>query len=369
MSKTIILSIITCWLSMCQLMAQNSENYRILVGTYTGKTSEGIYYVSINKRTLESKIISHSDKIDNPSFLDISKDKKYIYSVCETDGGSVQALNFDENTGKFGHLNMVNSGGAHPCHITLDKTGKWAFAANYTGGSLSVIPVKTDGTIGDPVQIIQHTGNGPDKERQEKAHVHSVNISPDNKNLFVADLGIDEVVNYTFDSKNGKLKETQRVKLSPGSGPRHIAFHPTLPFAYVIQEITGKVSLLSLKNGKLNFIEEVSTLPKNYVGNNACADIHISPDGRFLYGSNRFYDTIVSFSINPKTGKLMQLKQTPVEGKVPRNFGITPDGKYILVANQNTDNITIFQRNAETGTLRFTGKEVKISMPVCIKFL
>ncbi len=368
MKKSFGIFILTLFCSG-QLLAQKSTAYKILVGTYTKKTSEGVYYVSIDKKTLSSTIVSHSDKIDNPSFLEISKDKKHIYTVCETDGGSVQALNFSQVTGKFKHSNIVNSGGAHPCHIALDKTGKWVFTGNYTGGSLGVLPVKTDGKLGEPTQIIQHYGTGPNKDRQEKPHVHSVNISPDNKNLFVADLGIDEVVNYAFDAKTGKLKEAQRIKLTAGSGPRHFTFHPSLPYAYVIQELTGKVTLFSYKNGILKTLEEVSTLPVGSTENNACAVIHISPDGMFLYGSNRFYDTIVTFAINPKTGKLKQLSQTPVGGKVPRNFAISPDGKYVFVANQNTDNIVIFERNISTGLLKNTGKEINISMPVCIKFL
>lgn len=368
MKKVLNLIVLTL-LIMGQAFAQKSNTYKILVGTYTQKTSEGVYYVTIDKNSLKSTIVSHSDKIDNPSFLDISKDKKHIYTVCETDGGSVQALKFDQFTGGFSHSNIVNSGGAHPCHIALDKTGKWIFTGNYTGGSLGVLPLKPDGTVGEPTQIIQHYGTGPNKDRQEKPHVHSVNISPDNKNLFVADLGIDEVVNYAFNAKIGKLKEVQKIKLTAGSGPRHFTFHPNLPYAYVIQELTGKVTLFSYKNGLIKTIEEVSTLPEGSTENNACADIHISPDGKFLYGSNRFYDTIVTFSIDPKTGKLNQLSQTPVGGKVPRNFGISPDGKYVFVANQNTDNIVIFERNAATGLLKNTGKEINISMPVCIKFL
>ncbi|MCP9753948.1 lactonase family protein [Lacihabitans sp. CCS-44] len=368
MKKALNLIVLTL-LIMGQSFAQKSNTYKILVGTYTQKTSEGVYYVTIDKNSLKSTIVSHSDKIDNPSFLDVSKDKKHIYAVCETDGGSVQALKFNQATGEFKHSNIVNSGGAHPCHIALDKTGKWIFTGNYTGGSLGVLPVMPNGTVGEPIQTIQHTGKGPNKDRQEKPHVHSVNISPDNKNLFVADLGIDEVVNYAFDAKMGRLKEVQRIKLTAGSGPRHFAFHPSLPYAYVIQELTGKVTLFSYKNGLLKTVEEVSTLPTDFTGNNSCADIHISPDGKFLYGSNRFYDTIVTFSVDPKTGKLSQLSQTPVGGKVPRNFGISPDGKYVFVANQNTDNIVIFERNAATGLLKNTGKEINISMPVCIKFL
>jgi 6-phosphogluconolactonase len=367
--KTALPIIALALFGFSQVQGQKGDAYKILVGTYTKKTAEGVYYVSIDKTSLKSALISHSDIIDNPSFLDVSNDQKHIYTVCETDGGSVQVLNFNKTTGQFKHANIVKSGGAHPCHIALDKTGKWVFTGNYTGGSVGVLPVMPDGTVGEATQTIQHFGSGPNPDRQEKPHVHSVNVSPDNKNLFVADLGTDEVVNYAFDAKIGKLKESQRIKLTAGSGPRHFTFHPTLPFAYVIQELTGKVTLFSYTNERLKTIEEVSTLPDGFSGKNSCADIHISPDGRFLYGSNRFFDTLVTFSIDQKTGQLKQLEQTSVEGKTPRNFGISPDGKILLVANQDSDDITIFERNNETGRLRFTGNKVSISMPVCIQFI
>lgn len=346
-----------------------NEKYEFLVGTYSKNKSQGIYFCSFDPASGETKIISASDTIDNPSFLTISNDQKHIYTVCETDEGGAEALSFDRNSGKFAKLNIQKSGGAHPCYIALDKTGKWLFTGNYSGGSVGVLAVNTDGTIGKVAATIQQTGTGPNKNRQEKSHVHSVNISPDNKNLYVANLGTDELYNYSFDEHTGKLTETQRIRLSAGSGPRHLAFHPTLPFAYVIQELTGKVTQFKIEKGNLSALDEVSTLPADYSSINACADIHISPDGLYLYGSNRFLDTIVSFSIDPQTGKLSQLDQTPVNGKVPRNFAISPDGKYIFVANQNTDNIVIFERNQKTGALILTGKVLKISMPVCVKFL
>ncbi|MCP9770387.1 lactonase family protein [Lacihabitans sp. LS3-19] len=368
------LILVTSMLFLASCSSQKTEEikndtYEFLVGTYSKNKSQGIYFCSFDPASGETKIISASDTLDNPSFLTISDDQKHVYTVCETDGGSAEALNFDRKTGKFDKLNIQNSGGAHPCHIALDKTGKWIFTGNYTGGTVGVLAVNADGTLGEVVQTIQQTGTGPNKGRQEKSHVHSVNISPDNKNLYVANLGTDELYNYSFDEQTGKLTESQRIHLSAGSGPRHFEFHPTLPFAYVIQELTGKVTQFKIDSGNLTVIEEVSTLPVDFTGDNACADIHISPDGMFLYGSNRFLDTIVSFSIDSKTGKLSQLSQTPVNGEVPRNFGISPDGKYIFVANQKTDNIVVFERNQKTGALTSTGKEFKISMPVCIKFL
>lgn len=350
-----------------KLSESGKKTYDFLIGTYTQKGSKGIYYAKYEPATGTVKIVNHSDAIENPSFLDFDRGQKNIYAVSETDGGSVEAWNFDKASGIFQKLNSKPSGGAHPCHISLDATGKWAFAGNYTGGTIGLLPINNDGSLGEPMQVIQHYGNGLNTARQEKPHVHSVNISPDNRNLFVADLGTDEVVNYSFDDKIGHLTEIQRVKLSAGSGPRHFVFHPTLSYAYVIQELTGKVTQFLYENGKITPMDEVSTLPPDFSGNNSCADIHFSPDGKFLYGSNRFYDTIVRFSVNQSNGKLTQIDQTSVKGKVPRNFGITHDGKYMMVANQNTDNIVIFK--LENGKMTETGHELSVSMPVCVKFL
>lgn len=355
--------------SLTVLGQKKTEEYKFLVGNYSKKGAEGIYYCKYNPNTNTAKIVSHSPAIEDPSFLAISNNQKNVYSVSETDGGSAVALDFDIVKGDFKVKNLVKSGGAHPCHIVLDKTGKWAFTANYSGGSVGVLPIKNDGTLGEAVQSIQHYGSGPNKSRQEKPHVHSVNISPDNKQLFVVDLGIDEIKAYDFNATTGNLKEAYSIKLSSGSGPRHFTFHPTLPYAYVIQELTGKVTTFSYLSGKLEILEEVSTLPSNFTGKNACADIHISPDGKYLYGSNRFFDKIVMFQIDQKSGLLTQVNQTDVAGKTPRNFGITPDGKYLFVANQDSDNIVIFKRDVQTGLLTNMGRDINISMPVCIKFL
>lgn len=360
----IIISFLLLTIGMSSTMP---AKYHFLVGSYTKKSKESVSYCTYDALSNEFKILSHSDYIEDPSFIALNQKNTKVYAVSETDGGSIVGLNFNKNTAKFEIIDTVSSGGAHPCHVMLDKTEKWLFAGNYTGGSLAVIKVSTNGKIAEPHQIIQHTGTGPDKARQEKAHIHSVNISPDNKNLFVADLGTDELVNYAFDSKKGTLKRLESFKASPGSGPRHFTFHATLPYAYLIQEMTGKVTAFKYANGKLKFIEEVSSLPIDFKGKNSSADIHISPDGQFLYASNRFYDTIVRFKINNVNGKLTQLEQTPVNGKTPRNFGITPDGKYMLVANQDSDNISVFR--LEKGKMVSLEQSLKISMPICIKFL
>lgn len=340
----------------------------LLIGTYTQRSSEGIYVYQFDENTGNfSEIISKATNIKNPSFLAVSPNKKYVYSVEETTQGGIVAYSFSE--GKLTELNRTASGGADPCHLTTDATGKWLFTGNYSGGNLSVIGIENNGIVTDYKQLIQHTGSGTNAQRQEKPHVHSVTISPTNKEVFVADLGTDKMVSYTLNTETGKLSPNQETSVSAGSGPRHFVFHPNGKFAYVIQELTGKVTVFSYKNGQLSFVEEVSTLPEGFTGKNSCADIQISSDGNFLYGSNRFYDTIVSFAVNNETGKLNQLEQQSVLGKVPRNFTLSPNGKYVLVANQESDNIVVFERNSKTGKLTPTGKELKISMPVCLKWL
>ncbi len=343
--------------------------YRFLVGTYTKKGSEGIYVYDFDPVTRQVSQVSVSPKFSDPSFLVIAKDNRHVYAVSETDGGEVVALDFDPETGNFKKLSTVPSGGAHPCHITLDETGKWLFVGNYSGGNLSVIPVQQDGNIKEPVQTIQHTGRGPNAQRQEKSHVHSVNMAPGNKTLYVADLGTDKVTGYRFDAASGKLTDDGSVSVSPGSGPRHMAFHPDGSFVYVIQELTGRITAFRNKKGGLEKIEEVSTLPEGFSGNNACADLHISPDGRFLYGSNRFHDSMVIFKIDQASGRLTLVGHQDVLGKTPRNFSLTPDGAFVFVANQDTGNIVIFKRDQKTGKLSATGKEVNVSMPVCVSFL
>jgi 6-phosphogluconolactonase len=360
------------FISGCTNSGQKTKmggKYKFLVGTYTKKGSKGIYAFEFDPKTLNTTELSTAPKIDDPSFLVISKDNRHVYSVSESDRGEVVALDFDPEKGTFKTLNTVASGGAHPCHISLDKTGKWVLVGNYTGGNLSVIPVLPDGNISESIQTIQHTGKGPDTQRQEKPHVHSVNISPDNKDVYVADLGTDKIMAYRLDESTGKLSAGNSVSVSAGSGPRHFVFHPEEPFAYVIQELTGKVTAFKYTDNQLEFIEEISTLPAGFTGNNSCADIHISPDGKFLYGSNRFHDTLVIFEIDQKTGKLTLVGHQDVLGKTPRNFAIDPTGKFVFVANQDTDNIVIFRRDLKTGKLTPTGREVKVSMPICVKFL
>ncbi|MCD8538554.1 MAG: lactonase family protein [Leadbetterella sp.] len=348
-------------LSACTTPESGEEGYRILIGTYTGKGSEGIYYYRLDSAMKEPVQISSTKGVKNPSFLIVDGDK--VYAVNEEEQGRVQGYTLDRETGTFTLLSEQETGGAHPCHVSAGSG--LLFAGNYSGGNLAVFPLAGDGSIGERTQLIANTGSGPVTERQEKPHVHSVNISPDGKSLWVADLGTDEVLVFDIDSRG--VKEKTRIRITPGAGPRHIAFHTTLPVVYVINELNNTVSVISTQD--FSTVQVISTLPEGFEGKSFCADVHVSPDGRFLYGSNRYSDSIVSFAVDAKSGKLGLAGHTPAGGKVPRNFAISPDGKYVLVANQDSDNVVVFERDPGTGLLKNTGTEISVSMPVCVKFL
>lgn len=341
----------------------NPENpgYRILVGTYTQKGSDGIYYYRLDKEMANPVQVSSTRGVKNPSFLAV--DGNRVYTVNEEEEGKVQSYLLDTESGEFTFVSEQETGGAHPCHISA--TSNWLFAGNYSGGNLSVFPLKEDGSVGERTQLIANSGSGPVASRQEKPHVHSVNISPDGRSLWVADLGTDEVLVFAIEEEG--IRETGRVKISAGAGPRHIAFHSTLPVAYVINELNNSVSVISTAD--FSTVQEISTLPEGFEETSFCADIHLSPDGKFLYGSNRYSDSIVIFKVDEKTGKIHSPAHLSSDGKVPRNFAVSPDGKYVLVANQDTDNIVVFKRDAGTGLLENTGTEIQVSMPVCVKFL
>lgn len=350
--------------------SQDADLY-LFIGTYTAKTSEGIYIYRFNTKTGNFAPVNIAKGIKNPSFLAFSPDKRFVYSVAEMNGGAVSAFAFDKKSGTLTLLNTQPAEGNGPCHVEVDKTGKWVIVGNYGSGSLSVLPVQADGSLGKATQTIQHEGNSINPERQEKPHVHSINIAANNEDIFVPDLGTDKIMTYSLNAQIGQLTAGNPpfTETTPGAGPRHFTFHPNGKFAYVIQELNATITGFNYKKGKLEPFQTVRTLPNEYKGRTWCADIHISPDGKFLYGSNRSHESLVIFSIDQKTGQLSYVGHQNVLGKTPRNFMIDPTGKWVLVANQDTDNIVIFSRDAKTGKLKATGKEIKVSMPVCLKLM
>ncbi len=369
--KNLILTIVLPLL----LIAEGSKENYLIVGTYTGGKSEGIYVYKFNSEDGTHKEVSHI-KASNPSFIAVSPDEKYIYAVNEDakvgHGGDIAAYSFNKENGTLTLLNKQPTGGDHPCYVDIDKTGKWVFAANYSSGSLSVFPVTAEGSLGAATTHIAHTGSGANKDRQENPHVHCTFISPDNKWLYVPDLGIDKVMIYAFDATTGKLTAGSRpfAQSQPGGGPRHITFHPTGKFAYVIEELSGQVVAYQYQKGGLKLLQRTSTIPRGQKGFAGSADIHVSPDGKFLYASNRGdFNNIAMYKVDTKTGKLSIIGFQPTLGNAPRNFNFDPSGNYLLVGNQNNDEIVIFKRNLKTGLLTEAGKRIEVGKPVCLKWI
>jgi len=349
----------------------NAQNANLLIGTYTQKGSKGIYLFQFDTATGKAIEISHTDSAKNPSFLTLSKDKKNVYAVNETAAGSVSVYALNNNELKL--IQTKTSKGADPCYICLSPDQRNLFVANYTGGSITSYHRFADGGLSNPQQFVQHIGSSINKVRQEKAHVHGLFFSPDSKYLLTPDLGMDQVTIYPYQIKNGPpldLLKNKNIATTPGAGPRHLVFSSNGKFIYLIEELTGSVSVYSFSKGMANFIQRIYIHPANSKEDHGSADIHLSPDGLFLYATNRGTENnIVKLPVF-KNGKLDEkhIAYYPTQGNAPRNFTISPDGNWVLVANQNTDNIVVFKRNAINGDLIYTGNTIKVSMPVCLLF-
>jgi len=354
--------------SAASIEAQNKVN--LLVGTYTNKCySKGIYVYEFDTDNAQIRLKKSSDSIVNPSYLSLSKDEKFIYAVNENGAEStVSSLRFDSVSGKASFINKESSKGADPCYIINDD--KNVITANYSGGNISVFGIKEDGSLTKTKQLIQHHGKGANAERQEKSHVHMVYFSPDKKYVLCNDLGTDKVYVYNYNPSAAAevltLKDSVSVK--SGSGPRHLMFSKNGKFVYLLQELDGSLTTFSYADGKLSQIRETSILSKNYNGAIGSADIHVSPNGKFLYATNRGdANTISVFKISKK-GKLKSKGQVSTLGKGPRNFVIDPTGKFLLIAHQSTNDIVIFKINKRKGTLTDTGKKIDLCSPVCLVF-
>lgn len=346
-------------------------DYYLIAGTYTRKTSEGIYVYKFSTLDGSYSPVSIAKNITNPSFLAISPDHQAIYSTGGKNGDSVYAFYFERMSGKLHLLNGQSSEGTGAVHLEVDHTGKWLIVGNYASPSLSVLAIDKNGSLDKAHQTLRLEGRSVNPERQDRPHIHSINISPNNKEVFVPDLGTDKIMTYSLNAVTGHLipGQPEFTSVAPGSGPRHFTFTPDYRHAYVIQEMDATITGFKYKNGALTAIQTIPTLPLDFTGRKWSADIHISPDGKFLYGSNRAHESLAIFSMDKKSGKLTLVGHQSVNGQTPRNFAIDPTGNFLLVANQDSDNIVIFKRNKKTGLLSPTGNEIKVSMPVCLKFI
>jgi len=351
-----------------------SQNPFLFIGTYTNGQSKGIYVYRFNTATGDGIELS-TTMAANPSYLSISPEGNHVYAASENEKeGAVIAYAFERSTGRLAFLNTQSSHGSCTCYITEDRTEKWVFVANYCSGNLTALPVNPDGSLAPATQIIQQFGKGPNTTRQESSHVHSTIFSPDEKFLLAANLGSDEEHVYAFNPKAQiplmNMKDSV-VPLKPGTGPRHIVFHPVKSNVYIVGELTGTVDAFHFDtlSGKLTHFQRIRTTPENFKGDPGSADIHIRADGKFLYASNRgTSNTLAVFAIR-KDGRLENKQIISVNGKHPRNFVIDPSGHFLLVANRDSDNIVVFAIDPVSGLLKATGKEFSIPNPVCLKFL
>ena len=352
---------------------------RVYVGTYTGKDSKGIYRFDFDLASGKLSNRELAAETVNPSFLAIHPSRGFLYAVNEVadfggkKAGAVTAFALDPKSGKLTRLNQRSSGGAAPCHLVVDNAGKHVLAANYGGGSAIVLSLMADGRLLDMAAFEQHQGSGTDPKRQEGPHAHSINLDKSNRHAVVADLGLDKVFIYRYDETQGTLipRSPAAVSLPPGSGPRHFAFHPNGRNAYVINELASTVTAFDYDadRGTLKPLETLSTLPPGSKPNNSTAEVQVHPSGRFLYGSNRGFNSIAVFAIDPQTGRLRPVGQQGHRIKTPRNFGIDPTGQYLIVANQDGNNLVVFRIDPGTGELKPTGIVAEVPTPVCIKMI
>jgi 6-phosphogluconolactonase len=350
------------------------EGEKLYVGTFTTDESEGIYLCHFNPTSGELSHATTFKGIDNPNFLKISPDKNFLYAATRppqsinTSGGYINAYKIEKN-GQLHFLNKQISHGDDPCHIDISPDGQFVATATYGGGSVSLYPVTNNGSLSPASSTIVFKGSGPNKARQSKPHAHSIKFSPADNQVFSADLGTDRLNIFELENNILSTAKQEFVKTGAGAGPRHFTFFPGEKFIYAINELNSTITCLRHKNNVWEEFQTISTVPDDFSGENYCADIHVSADGKFLYGSNRGHNSIAVFKINPTSKKIERMATVPSQGEWPRNFTLTKNGKYLLVANQHSSNIAVFKINSETGIPSFTGKELKVPAPVCLEFL
>jgi 6-phosphogluconolactonase len=348
--------------------------FTVYVGTYTDGTSRGIYRFTFDPATGSASEPVLAAEAQSPSFLALHPSGRFLYAVGEIDSfhgaktGVVSAFAIDPKSGDLKLLNQQPSQGTGPTHLVVDKAGRNVLVANYGGGNVVVLPIAPDGTL-KPVSSNQvHKGSGPDKGRQEKPHAHGIYLDPAERFALAPDLGADRVFVYRFDAAKGSLEPYGAGTPEPGSGPRHLAFHPNGRYVYVINELTSTITVFSwdAEKGTLTSVQTVSCLPAGFSGKSWTAEVAVSPDGRFVYGSNRGDDSLAVFAVDPATGKLAVKGHVPVGGKNPRHFTIDPTGRFILAGHQDSGTVGILKLDAATGMPSLVGSTLKIDKAVCL---
>ncbi len=351
----------------------------VYIGTYTGGDSEGIYLLHFDAESglLENKGLACA--VENPSFLALHPARPLLYAVGQMrdaggqTGGAVSAFAINPADGRLVLLNTQSSIGRGPCHVVVDPTGRHVAVANYSGGSVAVLPIMEDGRLGEAACHIQHEGSSVHPQRQQAPFAHSVTFDAAGHFLFAADLGADKIFVYRFDAEHGVLEpnDPPSATLAPGAGPRHFAFHPTGRFAYAVNELDNTVTAFAYDatSGRLDTLHSIGTLPEDFSEENTTAEIRVHRSGRFLYASNRGHDSIAAFAIDGETGRLTALGQTSTGGRTPRNFNLDPTGRFLIAANQATNNVVVFRIAQDSGLLEAAGHEVDAPTPVCVLFV
>ncbi len=346
-----------------------------IIGTYAEVEESGLYSCSFDPQTGELQLLHEHSGLKNPTFLDIDHNALHLYAIGEetsADGeraGNASAWSIDPDSGELTMLNQERTVASSTCHIQLDRSRRCLAVSSYHGGMIGLSPILEDGRIGPAAEVQQHEGSSV-LPVQSQARAHSVMFDRHNRHAVVSDLGLDRIFVYKFDPIGCKLTPNQELTLAGGSGPRHFVFHPTQPYGYVINELNATITVFDYdeENGRLTEKQTISTLPNGYDEVKSCADIHLSPDGRFLYGSNRGHDSIAVYRVE-SDGRLLLVEHVSTSGKHPRNFALSPDGRFLLAANRDTNNIVVFARDTESGKLTPTEHSLSVSKPVCVRFL
>lgn len=352
-----------------------TERMLVFVGSYADTTDSGVYVYEFKEETGVLTLQDQVSGLKNPTFLNVNVPAAKLYSIAEGQSeagqktGDAVCYSIDPVQAKLKELNRSIAVDAPTCHIQRDADDRYLVVASYHGGRVGLVGLQADGLVGDQLDMKQHAGHGSHPERQDQPHPHSVFFSPDNRYLFVSDLGIDCIRAYKIDKERNVLQWHGDTELQPGSGPRHLAFHPNGRLVYVINELNSTITSFryDAEAGHLHTIETVPTLPSDFTGDNSCAEIAVSGNGMYLYGSNRGHDSIVVYAIDSGSGRLTLVEHVSTEGKHPRHFALTPGGRFLIAANRDTNNIAIFRVDGATGKLQYTGNSVQVSKPVCVK--
>ena len=372
--KRLVTMLLTAFAVLCPFATPGAAqgDSIVYVGTYTRGPSKGIYAYRLQGSTGKLTPIGLAGETSNPSYLAVDPSQRFLYAANENNTGNVSAFAIDPATSMLKLLNSVSSKGSGPCHISVDKTGKWLFVANYNNGSTAAYPIEADGSLGEASYVDQHTGKSVNPQRQSGPHAHIAAISPDNRFVWVADLGTDQIFSYRIDPAKGMTpNDPPFAKIAPGSGPRHIVFRQDGKFAYVISEMAATVTVFSYDSAKgtMQDVQTISTLPEGYTGSKSGAEIALAPGGQFLYASNRGHDSIAIFKVDAAKGTLTAAGNVPSGGKTPRYFGIDPTGNYLLAAHQDSAKVVEFKIDRQTGGLTPTGETLDIGSPVCVIFV